>query len=232
MYVTNYVKSWHRKEWQAIWKGFLPPGLWRLLQYCGYRRRYPGAYVSGDSDIGALARIGVGCSVWQAFIGDQVDLGDYSTVGPYARLGGTGGVKTGKFCSIAQNTFIFSRNHNLRLRATSALRTYKTADMSTTDSPDFLPEPITIGNDVWIGRDAKILAGAVISDGCVVGAGAVVPRKTFPPYSILGGVPARIIGQRFSDAAIEELLRMQWWDLPPENLFAEETLAFLMSPPG
>ena len=55
--------------------------------------------------------------------------------------------------------------------------------------------PIVIGNDVWIGRRAIILPGVTIGDGCIIGAGAVV-TKSFPPYSVIGGVPAKIVKNR------------------------------------
>ncbi len=63
--------------------------------------------------------------------------------------------------------------------------------------------PITIGDDVWIGAGAIILAGVTIGNGSVVGAGAVVTHSC-PPYSILAGVPARIIGARDGLAAPTE----------------------------
>jgi len=52
--------------------------------------------------------------------------------------------------------------------------------------------PVTIGDDVWVGGGAKILGGTVIGDGCTVAAGAVV-KGTFPPNSVIAGVPARVI---------------------------------------
>lgn len=55
--------------------------------------------------------------------------------------------------------------------------------------------PVTIGNDVWIGANAVVVPGVNIADGTVVGAGAVVTQDT-TPYSIVGGVPARLIGKR------------------------------------
>jgi galactoside O-acetyltransferase len=58
-----------------------------------------------------------------------------------------------------------------------------------------LPEPVTIGDDVWIGANVVITAGVTIATGTVVGAGAVVTDDT-TPYSIVGGVPARPIGER------------------------------------
>lgn len=52
--------------------------------------------------------------------------------------------------------------------------------------------PVIIGNDVWIGEKATILGGVTIGDGAVVGANSVV-TKDVPPYSVVGGNPARVI---------------------------------------
>lgn len=55
---------------------------------------------------------------------------------------------------------------------------------------------IIIGNDVWIGYEAVILAGVSIGDGAIIGARAVV-TKDVPPYTIVGGVPAKSIKNAF-----------------------------------
>ena len=62
---------------------------------------------------------------------------------------------------------------------------------------------ITIESDTWIGANVTILKGVTIGRGSVVAACACV-TKTCPPYSIIGGVPAKIIGRRFTDEQIEE----------------------------
>ena len=62
---------------------------------------------------------------------------------------------------------------------------------------------IIIGNDCWIGAKATILDGANIGDGCVVAAGAVV-RGNFPPYSVIAGVPAKIIKSILYDKDLKE----------------------------
>ena len=64
---------------------------------------------------------------------------------------------------------------------------------------------IVVGNDVWIGYEAVILAGATIGDGAIIAARAVVTRDV-PPYTIVGGLPARPIRRRFSDQEIARLL--------------------------
>lgn len=122
----------------------------------------------------------------------------------------------GKFCSIACGAkFLFnSANHSMK-------------SLSTYPFPIFFEEwgldkmqvasawdnngDIVIGNDVWIGYEAVILAGVTIGDGAVIGARAVV-TKNVPPYTVVGGVPAKQIKKRFSEQTINELLRLKWWD--------------------
>lgn len=76
---------------------------------------------------------------------------------------------------------------------------------------------ILIGNDVWIGYEAVIFAGVTIGDGAVIGSRAVV-TKDVPPYTIVGGVPAKTIRRRFDEDTIRELLRLRWWDWPEEMI--------------
>ena len=71
---------------------------------------------------------------------------------------------------------------------------------------------ITVGNDVWIGYEAVILAGVTIGDGAVIGSRAVVTRDV-PPYTIVGGVPAKPIRKRFEENTIRELLEIKWMGL-------------------
>ena len=70
---------------------------------------------------------------------------------------------------------------------------------------------IEIGNDVWIGERAMIIGGVHIADGSVVQAGAVV-SKDVPPYAIVGGVPAKVIGYRYDEETIDFLLKVKWWN--------------------
>lgn len=61
------------------------------------------------------------------------------------------------------------------------------------------------------------MAGVTIGDGAVIASRAVV-TKDVPPYSIVGGVPAKIIRRRFDVETIDKLLNLKWWDWPVEKI--------------
>jgi hypothetical protein len=81
----------------------------------------------------------------------------------------------------------------------------------------------SVGADAWIGAGATIRAGVNIGDGAIVAAGAVV-TKDVADYEIVAGVPARRIRMRFSDDVIERLMRLRWWEWPPELVKANVDL--------
>jgi hypothetical protein len=76
---------------------------------------------------------------------------------------------------------------------------------------------LVIGNDVWIGDRAYIMTGVSIGHGSIIAANAVVTKDVLP-YSIVGGVPAKVIGQRFSDEIVAKLLELEWWNVEPDIL--------------
>lgn len=133
-------------------------------------------------------------------------------------------LKIGKFCSIACGAkFLFtSANH-----AMNSLSTYPFPIFfeewgldvkNITDAWDNKGD-IIIGNDVWIGYEAVILSGITIGDGAIIGTRAVV-TKDVPPYTIVGGVPAKPIRKRFDDVTIARLLELKWWDWSEERMKA------------
>jgi len=84
----------------------------------------------------------------------------------------------------------------------------------------FHPKPdTTVGHDVWIGQDARIMPGVTIGNGAIIGAGSVVARDV-PAWSIIVGSPARVLRQRFEEAVIALLDRLQWWNLPHAEIRA------------
>ena len=76
---------------------------------------------------------------------------------------------------------------------------------------------VVIGSDVWVGANSIILSGVIIGDGAVVAAGSVVV-KDVQPYSIVGGVPAKLIKYRFCPETISRFLKIKWWNWSSEDI--------------
>ena len=76
---------------------------------------------------------------------------------------------------------------------------------------------IVIGNDVWIGYEAVILSGVIIGDGAIIGTRALV-TKDVPPYTIVGGVPAKPIRKRFDEETIQKLEEIRWWNWEEDRI--------------
>lgn len=130
----------------------------------------------------------------------------------------------GKFCSIACGAkFIFtSANHTLSSLSTYPFPIfYEEWDLDGKDVASAWDNKgdIVVGNDVWIGYEAVLMPGVTIGDGAIIGTRAVV-TKDVPPYTIVGGVPAREIRKRFDDETIAKLLSLKWWDWPIEKIAA------------
>ncbi len=128
----------------------------------------------------------------------------------------------GKFCSIACGAkFIFtSANHKLGSLSTYPFPLFfEEWDLDKSNVTDAWDNKgaIVIGNDVWIGYEAVIMQGVTIGDGAIVGTRAVV-TKDVPPYTIVGGVPAKPIRKRFSDEVISQLLEIKWWDWSDDKI--------------
>lgn len=129
----------------------------------------------------------------------------------------------GKFCSIACGAKFLMNSANHTLHSLSSYTFPLFYDewehgMKPAESWDNKGD-IVIGNDVWIGYDAIVLAGVTIGDGAIIGARAVV-TKDIPPYTIVGGIPAKPIRKRFSDHDIALLLALRWWDWPAKKILA------------
>lgn len=130
----------------------------------------------------------------------------------------------GKFCSIACGAkFLFtSANHTQMSLSTYPFPIFFEEwglDIQNITSAWDNKGDIVIGNDVWIGYEAVIMSGVTIGDGAIIASRAVV-TKDVPPYTIVGGVPAKTIRKRFSDDDIAALQKMKWWDWPIEQIQA------------
>ena len=128
----------------------------------------------------------------------------------------------GKFCSIACGAkFLFtSANHTLKSLSTYPFPLfYDEWDLDKKQVADAWDNKgdIVIGNDVWIGYESVILSGVHIGDGAIIGTRAVV-TKDVPPYTVVGGIPAKEIKKRFDEETINKLQQLQWWDWPFEKI--------------
>lgn len=144
-----------------------------------------------------------------------------SSVGKYTYFAGGGSVNNasiGAFCSIADGVKI-----GLGLHPLNWISTHPTTYSSQTIFPyrifDFEEinvesKPIVIGNDVWVGANVIIMDGVAIGDGAVIAAGAIV-TKDVERYSVVAGVPARIISKRKEFKLANGKC---WWDLGESEL--------------
>jgi hypothetical protein len=157
-------------------------------------------------------------------------LGRYTEVGARTSIAETRFVHdgsiiyagVGKFCSIAAFVRVNPGNH-ATWRAGQHHYTYRSRQygFEIDDDHEFFgwrrEHRVTIGNDVWIGHGAVIMPGVHIGDGAVVGSSAVVTRDV-APYTVVAGVPAKVIKRRHPEALAEKLVALAWWDWDHEKL--------------
>lgn len=150
---------------------------------------------------------GVIFSPYDHFTYDTIELGDDVTIGFGASFIATeSSITIGNKVMFGPNVTIRGGNHN-----TSIIGKYM-YDVHEKRPDDDLP--IVIEDDVWVGTNVTILKGVRVSRGSIIAAGAVVNRDV-SPYSIVGGVPAKLIKMRWSKEEIhkhEELLYIEQED--------------------
>lgn len=186
---------------------------------------YKNAFVK-NSFLGVNVKVGDFGRIEDSLFGEAVDLqrfamiyhsemGDYSYVG---RNFTCWHAKIGKFCSISWNVGIGGANHDYtRVSQHAFLYAPQFGMMKPGQEVGYnrFEDPCEIGNDVWIGCNAVICRGVSIGDGAVIGAGSVV-TKDVPPYTIVGGVPAKVLKRRCSEDLAKRLQNVKWWNLPSE----------------
>ncbi len=121
---------------------------------------------------------------------EGVSIGRGSMVGENCFLDGFGGLSIGRNVLIAHNSSLIAEDHGFATRRIPIRFQPKTA------------APIVVEDDVWIGCGVRVLKGVRIGQGAIVAAGAVV-TKDVPPFAIVGGVPARVLGERPDDISRE-----------------------------
>lgn len=191
----------------------------RLLKY--FKKKLIKNYLASNLNIGNDTRLGKNSVVLEgAEIGDFTYLNTRSGLGPVFV---NGNVKIGKYCSVAPNVTISPGNHPSNFLSTHPFifdTSYKER-FNTNDNAFSIGENkfTIIENDVWIGSNAIISEGIKIGNGAIIAAGSVI-TKDVPPYSVVGGVPGKIIKYRFQQETIDLIQnsKVKWWDLTPEKL--------------
>ena len=140
-----------------------------------------GVFFGNNVGIGAYSRVVVSTTFDNT--GKYIKIGNNVGIGEFAYLGGGGGLEIGDDCIIGQYFSCHPENHvthnlNMPIRYQGVSR-----------------KGIKIGQNCWIGSKVTILDGVSIGEGCIIAAGAVV-TKSFPDYSIIGGVPAKLLKYR------------------------------------
>ena len=134
-------------------------------------------------------------------------------------------VKLGKYNSIGRDcNFFLHANHRADwITTTSQLWgpvTPEIAEMHMNMGHPTCKGNIYVGSDVWIGAKSTIMSGVTIGDGAIIGSTSTV-AKDVPPYAIVVGNPARVVKYRFTQAQIDGLLQIQWWNWDEEKIKTE-----------
>lgn len=147
---------------------------------------------------------------------EHLTMGRCSYVDPavIAYEGDTAMAHVGAFASIADEVvLIVGGNHRVDWVSTFPFRAIFGMSGAFQDGHPTTKGDIVIGNDVWIGRGATVLSGVHVANGAVIGAKAVVTQDV-RPFAIVVGNPAREVRRRFTDAQVDALERISWWDWP------------------
>lgn len=130
-----------------------------------------------------------------------------------------GRVTVGRYSSIGECMFVVDGHHNHSFASTFPMREFRVASAAPWN--DARKKSPSVGNDVWIG-DRAVIYNVHLGDGCVV-AGDSVVTKDVPPYAVVAGNPARVVGYRFdgerdSEGLRERMIKVRWWDLPDADV--------------
>lgn len=158
----------------------------------------------------------------------RVTIDEKSKIGKYTYINRDSYVTNadvGGYCSIGRSVEIGSIMHPMTMLSTHPFQYHL---RHFTKDPGYSKTVVkadrggrsmrtAVGNDVWFGAKATIIGGVTIGDGAVIGAGAVV-TKDVPSYAVVGGVPARILKNRFDADTVAQLLEVKWWSLDPIDM--------------
>lgn len=159
----------------------------------------------------------------------NIDVGLYS-YGCFDRWRLPGPLRIGRYCSFSKTCRVVDANHRLDALTTHPL-IYE-ARFGVVERDTIHAETLVIEDDVWVGHHAIILPGCkFIGRGAVIGAGSIVTHDV-PAYSVVTGVPGRVMRQRFDPGTIAAIEASRWWemDLPQLRAAYRQTPAAILHP--
>jgi acetyltransferase-like isoleucine patch superfamily enzyme len=181
-----------------------------------------------------VIRLNPGARIIQSRILGPTFLNRLSQIGPDVVFGKYSGMNencfvaratVGAYCAIGARSAINPFNHPTDWLSINEFQYHPRSfdwvdeynDLERLERTPDMFQHVTIGNDVWTGHNVNVLPGVSVGDGAVIGTGSVV-TKDVPAYAIVAGAPARVIRLRFSEAIVERLLRVKWWELELSEL--------------
>ena len=134
--------------------------------------------------------------------------------------------RIGRYCSIGNNLKVIRNTHPMDHVSSSPVfySPRKLGEWGGRVGPEISISKyeaetanVSIDHDVWIGGDVSIRSGVHIGTGAIIAAGSIV-TKDVEPYSIVAGIPAKMIKYRFDAPLRQQLLATQWWQYTPQDL--------------
>jgi acetyltransferase-like isoleucine patch superfamily enzyme len=180
--------------------------------------RFKNAIIDKGCSFDSKSKLHPNVHVLENCIINNSEINSYTYLGKNCLVQNT---TIGKFCSIANEVLIGLGAHPIDNFSTSPLfyRKKNTFNINLIDKDlDFVEyKKTTIKNDVWIGARVIILDGVTIGNGAIIASGSVV-TKDVVDYTIVAGVPAKVIKNRVTDSKIKELLELKWWEWDLEKI--------------
>ncbi len=193
-----FVRGLVRRFWMGSVKGTLFIGKQVAIRYPKNLHLGAQVIIEDGAEINCLAtngihlgdRVSIGkyaiirpSNIYGGPIGEGLVMGNHSNIGPYNYIGCSGKITIGNNVMLAPRVSIYAENHvfdnpNITIKAQGVAKM-----------------EVVIEDDCWIAANAVILAGVRIGKGAVVAAGSVV-NEDVPPFSVVAGVPARVIKSR------------------------------------
>ncbi len=198
MFKRILLYFYHKIKHRHLVKFWLSSYMSHQCQFEGMNMVGRGAHYFGH--LGYGSEIGDGCFL-------SADIGKFSSIGSRCKF--TNAMHPYKYPYVTTSSLFYSINGYKSPTGKSFAKKQTFEEFKYYDMERKIVNKI--GSDVWIGLDVNLIGGVEIGDGAVVLSRAVV-TKDVPPYAIVGGIPAKVIGYRYDEETISFLQKIQWWN--------------------